>query len=224
MGLRRGPSVTAHADQRTLNYRHRDCWFMAVASDTTVSGFACRRSEVYVSPGAAPRGDENVGQQAGVAAVAVGPGMDHHHAVVQAHGDFGGSVGGVFLPVAGIVKQRAHALGDAGPFPTEVAVAGAVLAGPPPDLVEHAPVQFAGEGVGEQIGATQAGLAQGPQARGVDVETFGGVELRAGGEAGAQLPFLLLGEGSLARFVQPEIVRPGLVRPAGTRALQRRNT
>jgi hypothetical protein len=24
---------------------------MAVASDTTVSGFACRRSEVYVSPG-----------------------------------------------------------------------------------------------------------------------------------------------------------------------------
>ena len=51
MGLRRGPSVTAHADQRTLNYRHRACWFSIVASDITGPVFACRRLGVYVSRG-----------------------------------------------------------------------------------------------------------------------------------------------------------------------------
>ena len=56
MGLREGPSVTAHADQRTPKYRHHACWFLTVASDTAVSGFACRRSEVYVSPGGRPPG------------------------------------------------------------------------------------------------------------------------------------------------------------------------
>jgi len=57
-------SFTAHADQRTLNYRHRACWFSIVASDTTGSVFACRRLGVYVPRGgqAQPRKDLHPGR------------------------------------------------------------------------------------------------------------------------------------------------------------------
>ena len=96
---------------------------------------------------------QQIGHEAGVAAVAIREGVNLHQPVMETHRDLIRRISVVRYPGFGIVQQLAQ--GDWN-FPVvypDVAFGGPELSRPAPDVAEHPPVQVPDEFLAQQIAA-----------------------------------------------------------------------
>src|SRR5580692_478211 len=85
---------------------------------------------------------QKIRHEAGVAAVAIRERMNLHQPVMEAHRDLVGRIRPVLDPRPGVVKQLAQRDGNLMEYNPEIAFAHPELAGPPPYVAEHPPVQI----------------------------------------------------------------------------------
>jgi hypothetical protein len=87
--------------------------------------------------GPAKLGDKYIRNQACVSAVAVGKGMDHNQAVVEANSNFIVRVRSVFHPIANVAKQRGESFSNLFEGDAKILLGASILSRPFPCLVEH---------------------------------------------------------------------------------------
>jgi hypothetical protein len=113
--------------------------------------------------------DEQVGHQAGVAAIAVREGVDPRQPVMKAHCDLVGRIRVIFHPGFNVVDQLAELRGDQPVVDADVALAGPQSSGPPPHVTQHAPVKIPDELLAQQV---PPAAVHGPLLRADDILLF----------------------------------------------------
>jgi len=146
--------IEGFCNREGISFGHSGTGEIEKRRDVVVVGRAERRDVAF--PGfawshealAAPReaaaakcGDEQIGGQAGVTAVAVREGMNPDQPVMKPHGDFIRPVAAMVDPIAGVIEQGFDI--DRNPPRLDADIAGrrSIFSGPPPNILKHAPVQ-----------------------------------------------------------------------------------
>src|SRR5258705_8939121 len=102
--------------------------------------------------------------------------MDRHETVMKAHSDLIGWIGFVFDPRLSIAEELAECRGYFVERNPQIPLAASEIAGPPPDLAQHLPVQAGDEFLRQQIAPASS---QGPVLPAQDIFLLSLIQLAA---------------------------------------------
>ncbi len=142
-----------------------------------------------------------------MAAIAVRKRVDENQAVMKADGEFIGSIGSVFQPIARIAKQGGESLANFMVGNTKILFGGPVGSGPPPGLIEHSQMEISYVWLDKRVTPAKIVRCECPRIRFENVLAFPLIQLFLGRQVGNEIGPLIGGQRRVSVAFREEIQR-----------------